>query len=69
MSAVQVPGLPAGSRRCLRYVGSKIRLSGRLKELLQETGADALVDVFGGSGAVVMNAGFEKRVYNDLAAF
>jgi DNA adenine methylase len=27
--------------------------------------SDLLVDVFGGSGAVTMNAGFQKRIYND----
>lgn len=51
--------------RLLRYVGSKIRIVPEIAQRLQATGADCLVDVFGGSGAVVMNAGFEKRVYND----
>lgn len=61
-----IKGLPAGSMRCLRYVGSKIRMSAIISEVLQSSGAEALVDLFGGSGAVIMNAGFEKRVYNDL---
>lgn len=52
--------------RCIRYVGSKIRIVPWISEHLHSTGAGAIVDVFGGSGAVVMNAGFSKRVYNDL---
>jgi DNA adenine methylase len=52
-------------RSVLRYVGAKLRIAPRITDALQATGADVLVDVFGGSGAVVMNAGFEKRIYND----
>ncbi len=52
-------------QRALRYVGSKIRLVPKIAVQLKATGADTLIDVFGGSGAVVMNAGFEKRVFND----
>lgn len=52
-------------RSVLRYVGAKLRIAPRITAALQATGADVLVDVFGGSGAVVMNAGFEKRIYND----
>jgi len=32
---------------------------------LRSTGIDTLVEVFGGSAAVMLNAGFQKRVYND----
>jgi DNA adenine methylase len=35
---------------------------------LHATGADTLVDVFGGSAAVTLNAGFAKRVWNDSSA-
>lgn len=52
-------------RRLLRYVGSKIRIVPEIAKRLQATGMDCLVDVFGGSGAVTMNSGFTKRVYND----
>jgi len=52
-------------RSVLRYVGAKLRIAPRITQALQATGADVLVDVFGGSGAVVMNAGFSKRIYND----
>jgi len=48
------------------YIGGKHRIAKRLAVYLHETGADTLVDVFGGSGAVVLNAGFEKRVYNEV---
>jgi site-specific DNA-adenine methylase len=49
----------------LRYVGSKNRIVPKIAEHLHATGADCLVDVFGGSGSVIMHAGFRKRVYND----
>ncbi len=54
--------------RALRYVGSKIRLMGKLRPILKGMNAGFLVDVFGGSGAVTMGAGFTKRVFNDLDA-
>ena len=46
----------------VRYVGAKHRLAPEIAKRLQGTGRTCLVDVFGGSGAVVMNAGFKKRV-------
>ncbi len=52
--------------RALRYIGSKIRLMVKLRPILQAQGGSFLCDVFGGSGAVVMGAGFDKRIYNDL---
>jgi len=52
--------------RALRYVGSKIRIAPRIAEQLDAVTGDCLVDVFGGSGAVTMNSGYDKRVYNDL---
>jgi DNA adenine methylase len=48
------------------YIGGKHRIAKRLAVYLQATGADTLVDVFGGSGAIIMNAGFKKRVYNEV---
>ena len=50
----------------LRYIGAKHRLAPAIAEHLKATGAGTLVDVFGGSGAVIMNAGFRKRIYNDI---
>lgn len=50
----------------LRYVGSKFRLGKKLRELLEKTGKDTLVDLFGGSATVLMQSGFEKRIYNDI---
>ena len=52
-------------RSLIPYIGGKHRISGRLADILHDTGADTLVDVFGGSAAVLLNAGFEKRIYND----
>lgn len=50
----------------LRYIGSKHRIAPTIAKHLQGAGATTLVDVFGGSGAVTMNAGFRKRIYNDI---
>lgn len=47
------------------YVGGKHRLANRLGILLKATGADTMVDIFGGSAAVLLASGFTKRVYND----
>ena len=49
------------------YIGGKHRLSGAIAERLHATGADCLVDVFGGSAAVTLNCGFKKRIYNDAS--
>lgn len=50
------------------YIGGKHRLAKEIAKRLHGTGADTLVDVFGGSAAVTLNAGFHKRVYNDASA-
>jgi DNA adenine methylase len=50
----------------LRYVGSKNRVMPAIKDALAATGKTLLVDVFGGSGSVIMHTGFRKRIYNDL---
>ena len=50
------------------YIGGKHRLAKRLIEICRGTGADTLVDVFGGSAAIAMAgvAVFGKVIYNDL---
>lgn len=48
------------------YIGGKCRIARQLAVYLHATGGDTIVDVFGGSGAVILNAGFKKRVYNDI---
>lgn len=50
----------------LKSIGSKYRIASVLREELEATGADLLVDVFGGSGSVTLTSGFHKRVYNDV---
>lgn len=50
------------------YIGGKHRLAKHIVPYLHATGADTLVDVFGGSAAVLLNAGFNKRIYNDASA-
>lgn len=52
-------------RPVIPYIGGKARLAGQIAKFLRATGADTIVDVFGGSGAVLLASGFEKRVYND----
>jgi DNA adenine methylase len=47
------------------YIGGKHRIAVKLAAFLRSTGADTVVDVFGGSAAVLLNSGFRKRVYND----
>jgi len=49
------------------YIGGKNRIAGQIAVYLKATCADTLVDVFGGSAAVLLNAGFDKRVYNDIS--
>lgn len=55
--------------RALKSIGSKFRIMPAIRQALADLGGDPtmdlLVDVFGGSGTVSMNAGFSKRVYND----
>jgi len=48
------------------YIGGKHRIALKIAGFLHGTGSDTLVDVFGGSGAVLVNAGFKKRIYNDI---
>jgi DNA adenine methylase len=50
----------------IRYLGSKNRMAPLIAERLHATGRDTLVDVFGGSAAVTLNTGFQKRIYNDI---
>jgi len=50
------------------YVGGKNRLAPVIAEYLHATGRPLLVDVFGGSAAVTLRAGFKKRIYNDVDA-
>jgi DNA adenine methylase len=48
------------------YIGGKHRIAKQIAVYLHATGADCLVDVFGGSAAVLLNSGFQKRIYNDI---
>lgn len=49
------------------YIGGKHRIAKQIAVHLHATDAEVLVDVFGGSGAVLLNSGFKKRVYNDIS--
>lgn len=50
------------------YIGGKHRLAHRLVDRCVATGAGTFVDVFGGSGAVLLAAAgkFKKLIYNDV---
>ena len=50
----------------LKSIGSKTRMLPQIVRALGSLHGETLVDVFGGSGVVVMNAGYRKHVYNDL---
>jgi DNA adenine methylase len=50
------------------YIGGKHRLASEIAQTLHSTGVDTVVDVFGGSGAILLNSGFRKRVYNDISS-
>jgi DNA adenine methylase len=60
-------GTGAGVTSLMPYIGGKHRIAGQIAQRLRATGADTLCDVFGGSAAVTLNAGFSKRIYNDLS--
>lgn len=47
------------------YIGGKHRIARQIAGFLHAPGIDMIVDVFGGSGAILLNSGFQKRVYND----
>ncbi|MGC8609179.1 MAG: DNA adenine methylase, partial [Thermoplasmata archaeon] len=52
--------------RIMRYPGSKARLIPAIKELYLKSGADTFIDVFGGSGTVLLNIVSEIKIYNDI---
>jgi DNA adenine methylase len=47
------------------YMGGKHKLAREIAPHLHARGDTVLVEIFGGSAAVMLNAGFDKRVYND----
>ena len=53
------------------YIGGKHRMARTIARELQDLAltynVDTLVDVFGGSAAVLLNSGFTKRIYNDIS--
>ncbi|MBW2644580.1 MAG: DNA adenine methylase [Deltaproteobacteria bacterium] len=48
------------------YIGGKYKLAGQISKRLHATGKTCLVDVFGGSGAVTIHSGYNRRIYNDI---
>jgi DNA adenine methylase len=50
------------------YIGGKHRLADRLVDICAASGAEAFIDVFGGSAAVMLAASgrFGKLIYNDI---
>ncbi len=52
--------------RLIKYPGAKNLLIPEISKRFGESGADTLVDVFGGSGNVSLNVNAPKTVYNEL---
>lgn len=51
------------------YIGGKHRIANKLAGIITATGADVVVDIFGGSAAVLLavtDGKIQKRVYNDI---
>ncbi|WP_367181933.1 DNA adenine methylase, partial [Ferroplasma sp.] len=49
----------------LRYPGGKFYMLEDIKEIFNKSGKTTVIDVFGGSGKVLMNLNAKIKVYND----
>ena len=52
--------------RLIKYPGSKFTIIPIIEEIFQTSGCGVLVDVFGGSGSVLLNVSSNMPVYNDI---
>ena len=50
----------------LRYPGGKFYMLEDIKEIFNKSGKTTIIDVFGGSGKVLMNLNAKVKVYNDI---
>ena len=50
----------------LRYPGGKFYMLDDIKEIFNKSGKTTVIDVFGGSGKVLMNLDAKIKVYNDI---
>ena len=50
----------------LRYPGGKFYMLEDIKEIFNKSGKTTIIDVFGGSGKVLMNLNAKIKVYNDV---
>ena len=50
----------------LRYPGGKFYMLEDIKEIFNKSGKTTIIDVFGGSGKVLMNLNAKIKVYNDI---
>ena len=50
----------------LRYPGGKFYMLEDIKEIFDKSGKTTVIDVFGGSGKVLMNLDAKIKVYNDI---
>ena len=50
----------------LRYPGGKFYMLDDIKEIFNKSGKTTVIDVFGGSGKVLMNLNAKIKVYNDI---
>ena len=50
----------------LRYPGGKFYVLEDIKEIFNKSGKTNVIDVFGGSGKVLMNLNAKIKIYNDI---
>ena len=50
----------------LRYPGGKFYMLEDIREIFDKSGKTTVIDVFGGSGKVLMNLNAKIKVYNDI---
>ena len=48
------------------YAGGKMHLINYIKEIYIKSHKNAFIDVFGGSGKILMNIDSKKKIYNDI---
>ncbi len=53
-------------QRIMRYPGSKARPLPVIREIYLKSGSESFIDVFGGSGTVLLNIESISKVYNDI---
>ncbi len=52
--------------KIMKYPGAKTVIVPEISELYKSSGCNTFIDVFSGSGSVIININAEKKVYNDI---